>query len=149
MVKSTIDHSRSQKWISQLQSSGFRLTGPRYIIVDILARSERALSAQELYDQASQYYPSIGLVSVYRTLEILDDLNLIQRVHLPQKCHAYIAAFDGHQHLLICQKCGLVEFFQGDDLESLFTRVETESGYEVKEHWLQLFGLCSNCRNQE
>jgi Fe2+ or Zn2+ uptake regulation protein len=86
---------------------------------------------------------------VYRTLEKLEELKLIQRVHLPQKCQAYIAAFDGHQHLIICQECGLVEFFQGDNLESLVSRVEMESGYEVKEHWLQLFGLCADCQSNK
>ncbi len=140
---------RSQRWLNCLQSSGYRLTGPRYIIVEILARSDRALNAQELYEQACQTYPSIGLVSVYRTLEKLEELKLIQRVHLPQKCQAYIAAFDGHQHLIICQECGLVEFFQGDNLESLVSRVEMESGYEVKEHWLQLFGLCADCQSNK
>jgi Fe2+ or Zn2+ uptake regulation protein len=86
-------------------------------------------------------------VSVYRTLDRLEELKLIQRVHLPQKCQAYIGAFEGHQHLLICQNCGLVEFFQGDNLENLVSRVEMESGYVVKEHWLQLFGLCGNCQD--
>lgn len=133
-------------WLDRLQSSGYRLTGPRYAVIDILAASTQALNAHEIYDMARQGYPTIGLVSVYRTLLKLEELNLIQRVHDPDKCQAYVAAFNGHQHLLVCQQCGRVVYFNGDNLDGLITRVERESGYEVKEHWLQLFGLCEQCR---
>jgi len=137
---------KTQHWLNCLQSSGYRLTGPRYAVVDILAKSERALNALEVFELARQSYPAIGLVSIYRTLDKLEVLHLIQRVHQADKCQAYIAAFDGHQHLLVCQKCGLVEFFVGDDLDALVKRIERESGYQVREHWLQLFGLCEECR---
>jgi Fur family transcriptional regulator, ferric uptake regulator len=143
----TQNSPKTQHWLNCLQSSGYRLTGPRYAVVDILAKSERALNAQEVYELARQNYPSIGLVSIYRTLEKLEALHLIQRVHQADKCQAYIAAFDGHQHLMVCQKCGTVDFFIGDDLDSLVARIEMESGFEVREHWLQLFGLCEECRD--
>jgi Fur family transcriptional regulator, ferric uptake regulator len=138
--------AKTKHWLDCLQASGYRLTGPRYVVVEILARSDRALNAQEVFEHARQSYPTIGLVSVYRTLEKLEELHLIQRVHDPQRCQAYIAGFEGHQHLLICQECGLVEFFVGDDLDLLVSRIEQESGYTVNEHWLQLFGLCEQCR---
>lgn len=136
---------KTRRWLNHIQSSGCRLTGPRYAVVEILTTSDRALTAYEVFDRARLRYPSIGLVSVYRTLDKLEELHLIQRVHNPEKCQAYVAAFDGHQHLLVCQECGLVEFFVGDDLDALVSRVEKESGFEVKEHWLQLFGLCQQC----
>lgn len=139
---------KEQHWLNCLQSSGCRLTGPRYAVIEILTQSKRALNAQEVYELAKQNYPSIGLVSIYRTLEKLEALNLIQRVHQADKCQAYIAAFDGHQHLLVCQECGMVEFFVGDDLGDLVARVENESGFTVREHWLQLFGLCQKCRRK-
>ncbi len=137
---------RVQEWLGRLQACGCRLTGPRYILVEILARADRALNPQELHAIASQRYPSLGLVSVYRTLERLESLHLIQRVHQPDKCQAYIAAFDGHQHLLLCSQCGRVRFFDGDELGGLVRRVEQESGYRVEDHWLQLFGLCDQCQ---
>jgi Fe2+ or Zn2+ uptake regulation protein len=137
---------KTQQWLDRLHASGYRLTGPRYVVASILASSDRALNAQEIFDLARQSYPSIGLVSIYRTLEKLEELHLIQRVHDPLRCQAYIAAFEGHQHLLICQECGLVEFFVGDDLGALVSRVERESGFTIQEHWLQFFGICGNCR---
>jgi len=139
-------YSRIDQWLAVLQNSGCRLTGPRYFVAEILAQSARALTPQDVYELARQHYPTLGLVSVYRTVEKLEALGLIQRVHQPDKCQAYIAAFSGHEHLLVCSDCGLVEFFKGDDLAPLVQRVEQESGYHVKEHWLQLFGKCKQCQ---
>jgi Fe2+ or Zn2+ uptake regulation protein len=140
-------YERKEEWLECLQASGYRLTRPRRAVVETLANSQRALNATEIYDLAREQYPSLGLVSVYRTLEKLEELELIQRVHHPDGCQAFIAGFTGHQHLLICKKCGHTEFFEGDDLEPLFRRVAQESGYQIQEHWLQLFGFCFQCQN--
>ena len=149
MASNIPSQNHSKKWLENLRASGYRMTGPRVAVVEILADSPRALSPNEIYDLARARYPSLGLVSVYRTLEKLEGMDLIQRVHLPDGCHAYIAAFSGHQHLLVCQRCGLTSFFQGDDLSGLISRVERESGYRVREHWLQLFGVCEDCREMD
>ena len=137
---------RKKDWLDCLQASGYRLTSPRRAVVETLANSQRALNATEIFDLARKRYPSLGLVSVYRTLDKLEELALIQRVHHPDGCQAFIAAFIGHQHLLICQNCGRTEFFEGDDLEYLLEHVARESGYQIKEHWLQLFGCCAECQ---
>lgn len=134
-------------WLGHLQRHGYRLTAPRRAVVDIVARSQRLLSPAEVYRLARKRYPALGLVTVYRTLEKLEELGLIQRVHQPGGCHAFIAAAPGHQHLLICQGCGLAQYFSGDDLDTLMTSIGRNSGYTVSEHWLQLFGLCSACKN--
>lgn len=146
MTNQSYYHERIAGWLDCLKSSGYRLTSPRRAVVEVLANSQRALTAAEIFELAREQYPSLGLVSVYRTLEKLEELELIQRVHHPDSCQAFIAGFLGHQHLLICQSCGRTQFFEGDDLEPLFNRVAQESGYQISEHWLQLFGLCDECR---
>jgi len=139
----------SEGWLTILKSNGFKLTGPRYYVVEILSRTEKALTAAEIYIQAEKHYPSLGLVSVYRALEKLEQLGLIQRVHQKEKCQAYIAAPAGHEHLLVCASCGRVSFFHGDDLSSLVNGIEKKTGYRVQEHWLQLLGICEECQNNE
>ncbi len=81
-------------------------------------------------------------------IEKLEELGLLQRVHQPSGCHGFISAFSGHQHLLICQECGLVEFFSGEDenMGTFMAAIEQQSGFRLEEHWLQLFGVCTNCR---
>lgn len=133
-------------WLTQLQENGYRLTEARRAVVEAVQTSTRALSPVEVFDAARKKYPALGLVSVYRTLEKLEELHLIQRVHQPGGCQAFISACRGHQHLLLCQRCGQVTFFEGDDLDAFFQTIAQKTGYQIREHWLQLFGLCGACQ---
>ena len=137
----------SDSWLAALSSNGYRLTGSRRAVVEIIAACTHAMTPLEVFDQARETHPELGLVSVYRTLEKLEELHLIQRVHQPSGCQAFVSASQGHQHLLLCQGCGQVTFFEGDDLETLISAISHRTGYDIKEHWLQLFGMCSNCRS--
>jgi len=136
----------AQTWLTALQENGYRLTDSRRAVVETVAATRHALTPLEVFDLAREAHPQLGLVTVYRTLEKLEELHLIQRVHQPQSCQAFIAASQGHQHLLLCRKCGQVLFFDGDNLDGLFQRVIEDSGYTIQEHWLQLFGLCPACQ---
>lgn len=142
---SPFQEARARAWREQLRASGYRLTRPRRAVIDITASTERALNPAEVHARAQERCPGLGLVTVYRTLETLESLGLVQRVHRQDGCHGYVAGFEGHQHLLICRECDRVTVFDGDDLQRLIARVEGESGYEIREHWLQLFGSCDHC----
>lgn len=141
-----MNNNLAQEWLTTLQESGYRLTAPRRAIVELLAASARAMGPLELFDQGRRSYPGLGLVTVYRTLEKLEELGLIQRVHQPGGCNMYLRASHGHEHMLVCTACGRVEFFSGDDLHALVDELGLRSGYQIREHWLQLFGLCPACR---
>jgi Fe2+ or Zn2+ uptake regulation protein len=138
--------SAAKSWLTQLQENGYRLTEARRAVVETVARTDRALTPIQVFDIAREQNPALGLVTVYRTLEKLEELHLIQRVHQPQGCQAFIAASQAHQHLLLCQNCGHVQFFEGDDLDALILAISEKTGYRIREHWLQLFGLCRNCK---
>lgn len=133
-------------WLAQLQENGYRLTEARRAVVEAVQQSRHALTPLEVFDMARKNYPALGLVSVYRTLEKLEQLHIIQRVHQPGGCQAFIAASQGHEHLLLCRSCGQVMFFEGDDLETLIKSISKKTGYQISEHWLQLFGLCQACQ---
>lgn len=133
-------------WLTQLQENGYRLTEARRAVVETVRKSTRAITPVEVFDVARKKYPALGLVSVYRTLEKLEELHLVQRVHQPQGCQAFISASHGHEHLLLCQNCGKAAFFEGDDLEALIKTISKKTGYQIHEHWLQLFGLCPTCQ---
>jgi Fe2+ or Zn2+ uptake regulation protein len=135
-----------EPWLTKLEESGFRVTAPRRAVIDILLNSNSLLEPVDIFMQARSLSPGLGLVTVYRTLEKLEHLNLIQRVHNQDGCHSYIAASNGHQHLLICTTCHKAEYFSGDDLASLMDTVGNQRGYKITEHWLQLSGLCSDCQ---
>lgn len=148
MTTETISLSLYDEWIESLSQSGYRVTAPRRAIVEIMAQSPCALGPLEIYDQGRQQYRGLGLVTVYRTLEKLEELGLVQRVHHPQGCHMYLRAAHGHEHLVLCTACGKAEYFSGDDISKLINAVAAKTGFEIREHWLQLFGLCSDCKTQ-
>ena len=135
----------AQSWLTQLKENGYRLTNARKAVIEAVAGTTLALNPLDVYEQAKAGCPGLGLVTVYRTLEKLEELSLIQRVHQPDGCNAYLPHADGHQHLIICQQCGKAEYFEGDDMNAFFERVAGEHGFTVSEHWLQLFGTCSDC----
>ncbi len=136
----------TETWLTALQAEGGRLTAPRRAVVEIMATTDRLLDPQQVYELARHRHPAIGLVTVYRTLERLEQLGFIQRVHTPSGCHAFIRSGHGHDHLLLCQACGRVERFSGDDLDDLTEAIAERTGYVIREHWLQLFGVCRACQ---
>jgi Fur family transcriptional regulator, ferric uptake regulator len=138
----------TSNWFEIMQGSGYRLTAPRRAVIETMEGNVRALTPVELYDAARKKCPGLGLVSVYRTLEKLEQLGLVQRVHQTKGCQAFVRMGDGHQHLLVCRNCGKAIYFEGDKLESLFNSISENTGFQIESHWLQAFGLCRTCRSQ-
>jgi Fur family transcriptional regulator, ferric uptake regulator len=140
--------TETDRWLGLLEEKGDRITDPRRVIVDLMVNSQHALSPVDVFDQARSKYPKMGLVTVYRTLELLNELGLVDRVHQSDGCHMYLRSAHGHEHLLICSCCGKASYFSGDDLSPLIERISQESGFLIQEHWLQLQGLCSECHKE-
>lgn len=136
------------EWLRLLQESGYRQTLARRTIVEVILNSPRALEPIEVFNKGRNLHAKLGLVTVYRTLEKLEELSLVQRVHQPGGCNMYLRATHGHEHLIICTRCGKADFFSGDDLSPLMNNVTNRTGFTINNHWLQLFGLCPECKNQ-
>lgn len=133
-------------WIRTLDDSGYRLTKPRIAVIQSLTQTDRALNPTQIFFLAHRQCSSLGLVTVYRTLEKLEELQLIQRVYLQDGNYGFFPKSEGHHHLLICKQCNRTEIFSGDDLFPLFSKLNLETGFEVKDHWLQLVGVCAKCK---
>jgi Fur family transcriptional regulator, ferric uptake regulator len=132
-----------------LASRGYKLTQPRRAVLRVLAQSAASLSPAEIRRLAQTHYPQTGLVTVYRTLEVLVDCGAVRKVHQADGCHGYALASEGHAHHVICARCRAVVEFDGCDLTALFKRVQRRTGYRIEEHWLELFGLCPACREAD
>jgi Fur family ferric uptake transcriptional regulator len=138
----------SKSWTSQINSNGYRLTTPRRVISEIIFASDRALTPTEIFIEARTRCEGIGLVTVYRTLEHLDELGLVERVHHEGDCQSYIARQNDHQHLLICRNCHRVIYFNGDDFSALMKTISETSGFQIQDHWFQLLGVCPDCQKK-
>ncbi len=133
-----------------LADAGCRITASRRAVMQVLMQTDTPLSPQDILEQAQAVHRKLGLVTVYRTLNLLSELDLVRRVHRENGCHGYFPTSPGHRHALICRVCGrAVEFPGEDDLHALIERVEARTGYQVDDHLLQLSGLCPDCRKTE
>lgn len=138
------------EWEQHLVDAGCRITAPRRAVVQVLQQTSAPVSPQEILERGKLVHANLGLVTVYRTIALLTELGLVRRVHREDCCRGYVMATPGHRHHLVCGRCGVaVEFRCEDDLRSLIERVEPRTGYKVRGHLLQLFGLCPDCQEEQ
>ncbi len=129
-----------------LRRHGYKLTPQRRAVIGTIASSLDHLTPAALYEKVHQERPGIGLVTIYRTLEILAKLGLICELHAGGSCRSYTIGAPEHHHHLICSSCGEVIDFSGYDLSPLEERLSRETGFEIEEHLLEFIGLCQNCK---
>ena len=133
----------------KFNQQGLRLTQPRRAVLSILEAASVPLSPQTIRQRASEIQEDISLVTVYRTLELLTDLDMVRRVHGTIDCHGYVLASPGHHHHVVCTNCKkTIEFSAGDEIQSLLDRIQVETGFQINQHLLQLFGLCEECQRK-
>jgi len=128
-----------------LRQAGYRLTQPRKAILQVLEENDEGLSPEEVHQQGKTICASLGLVTVYRTLELLAELDLVRRVHSEQRCHGYASA-GANRHHLICQACHRVVEFPCAGLDGLIEAVRQQTGYAITGHLLELSGVCPECQ---
>jgi Fe2+ or Zn2+ uptake regulation protein len=133
-------------WVAILHQAGCRVTAPREAIISVLLNSIRPLGIQELHTLAREQHPELGLVTVYRTVEKLIELNLVQRIHQPGGQHAYLPVASSDEHMLLCHSCGQIAFFEGD-ISTLAEVIYKKTGYRLDLSLIQFLGRCANCQN--
>ena len=131
-----------------LRQAGYRLTRPRLAVLQVLRENDEGLDPQEVHHKGKAICPSLGLVTVYRTLDLLAELGLVRRVHSEERCHRFASA--GHnRHHLVCQSCHRVIEFPCDGLEDLIESVRQRTGYTITGHLVELSGLCPTCQTTQ
>lgn len=133
-----------------LRNKGYKLTFQRRAILDIIIENRGShLSPEEIYDLVKERYPEIGLATVYRTLQIFEQLNIVCKLNFDDGCNRYELSTDTgdhHHHHLICLKCGKVIEVKMDLLESLEQEIEKEGKFKIVDHNVQFYGYCSDCQ---
>jgi Fur family ferric uptake transcriptional regulator len=135
-----------KKLTTTLKRHGYKLTPQRRAVISAIASSPDHLTPAALHQKVSQDHPTIGLATIYRTLKILAELELICELHAGGSCHSYTIAAPGHHHHLICTECGEVIDFSGYNLDDLEARLCRETGFEIEGHLLEFIGRCQNCQ---
>jgi Fur family ferric uptake transcriptional regulator len=140
-------NKRQTRMTEALRRAGYRLTKPRLAVLQVLAENDQGLSPEEIYHQGKAVCASLGLVTVYRTLDLLTELDVVRRVHSEQHCHSY-AHSGADRHYLICQECHRVVEFPCEGLDALIADIGQQTGYTITDHLLELTGLCPACQTE-
>ena len=130
-----------------LREHKHKLTPQRHAVLKVIAGSHDHLTPEAIYEKARLSNPDIGLVTVYRTLSLLSDLNLVCRVHAPDGCRSYMMRRPTeHHHHLVCSSCSKVVDFADCALANLEQRLLDNTGFDINGHLLEFYGLCPDCR---
>lgn len=135
--------------LAALQESGLRRGGARIAVVEALARHDCAVTALQLDDELRDREPRVGRASIYRALELLEELGLVQRIEKTRGTAAYerIEPSGNHHHHAICRGCGRMETFEDRALERAIDRLSDRVSLDISEHDVVLRGLCDRCAN--
>ena len=132
--------------IDRLTREGHRLTTPRQAIIKLVAPRQDHFSAQEVWDEVRERYSGIGRATVFRTLDLLTELGVLNRIHTGDGCHRYTVCETTHHHHLMCVECGTVSSLEAAGIESQIRRLASEAGFDLLTHHLELVGRCAHCR---
>jgi Fe2+ or Zn2+ uptake regulation protein len=132
--------------VGALEEAGYRLTGPRRAVAELIGGRRGHFTADELLAESRRRRLGVTRATVFRSLDVLADLGLVERLDLPSGEHAFVACEAAHHHHIVCSTCGRSTEVDDNGLEAVAAAIARETGYEVETHRLELFGRCPSCR---
>lgn len=144
---------RIERIKKQLHSQSYKLTPQREATVRVLLEHEEDhLSAEDVYLLVKEKYPEIGLATVYRTLELLTELKIVDKINFGDGVARYDLRKEGAAHFhhhLVCMECGAVDEVQEDLLGEVEKIIERDWNFKIKDHRLTFHGVCHRCHGKE
>jgi Fur family ferric uptake transcriptional regulator len=130
-----------------LRQRGLRMTPQRQLILEAIAASRGHMSAEGLYQQVAEKFPDVNISTVYRTLEVLEELGILRHTHFHEGVAQYHLASEGeHQHLL-CRGCGADIELDLEVLRPLAAELLRRYGFEADLTHTAIVGRCQACRS--
>lgn len=134
--------------VGALEDAGYRLTSPRRAVAELIGSRRGHFTADELLTESRRRRLGVTRATVFRSMEVLAELGLVERLDLPNGEHAFVACEPAHHHHLVCSSCGRSTEVEDNGLERVAAAIARQSGYRVDTHRLELFGLCPACQAQ-
>lgn len=139
------ERSREQsRVLRQLSARGFRETSARRAIVETVLNKAGQFTARQLHEELRRW--GVGRATVFRTLDLLVDLGVLNRLHTDEYRSTYIVCADQHHHHLVCERCGSVQEISDPRVERAVRAMAVESGFRAREHHLEIVGVCGRCQ---
>jgi len=136
----------------KLKEKGCKLTMQRRSVLDVMMEHDgEHLSTEEIYDQVKSKFPEIGLATVYRTVQLFEEMGIVDRLNLDDGCSRFELAKEGrihHHHHLICEKCNKVFEVEHDLLDDIEKEIEKKYDFKIHDHNVMFYGICKDCENK-
>ena len=131
---------------SRLAEAGVRPTRQRLLVLETLAREPHDVTAQEIYARLRRSGEPVGLATVYRTLALLSEHDVVDEfAHRPGET-CYRVCGEGHHHHLVCARCHGIAELEGCELDEWLVKAAREHGFQPTAHTLEVVGLCAACQ---
>lgn len=125
--------------VQRCANAGLKMTGQRKVILKVLDEAEDHPSVETVYDRARKIDDSISIATVYRTLNLLDEMDLVVRHEFKESFSRFEVNMEHHHHLIDLESGEVVEF-QNEELERMKEKIAEELGYDLIDHRLELYG---------
>ncbi len=136
----------ARTWHEELRSRGYRVTPQRQLVLEAINRLDHA-TPEHICAEVQQTAPSVNISTIYRTLELLEQLGLVTHTHLGHGASTYhLAAQADHVHL-VCRDCGKITEVGPEIVRELVAALDREHGFETDVGHLTVFGRCTSCRH--
>jgi Fur family transcriptional regulator, ferric uptake regulator len=135
--------------VQAFDRGGYRVTGPRRAVADLIVELDGHFTAAELVAAARRRRLGIGRATIFRALDLLADLSVVERVDLPNGDHAYVSCAPAHHHHIVCSQCGRATDVEDLGVAEAVREIGRRAGYRIDSHRLELFGLCHHCQRTE
>jgi Fur family ferric uptake transcriptional regulator len=132
--------------VHALDSAGYRLTGQRRAVAALIAEHDGHFTASELEAVARSRHLGLSRATLFRALDLLTELGVVERLDLPSGEHAYVPCAPAHHHHVICSRCGRAADVEDSGVAEAVAEISRRSGYRIESHRLELFGLCRHCQ---
>lgn len=133
-------------WTTALDDAGYFVTEPRRVVAEMVADRDSHFTANELVGEAKRGRLGVGRATVFRALELFEQLGLVERLDLPNGEHAYVVCQPAHHHHVICTSCGRSAEVGDLGMGSIAEEVESQTGFTIDSHRVEIYGLCPDCR---
>ena len=134
-----------REWDEQLRARGYRVTPQRQLVLEAVARLAHA-TPEEIGAQVHQTARGVNISTIYRTLELLEQIGMVTHTHLHHGAPTYHLASAGDHVHLVCRDCGRVTEIGSDAIRPLITGLDESHGFETDVGHLTVFGRCAECR---